>query len=62
MAENVISSGFNDSHFEFRVNQESQAFVSVIIGVLVVKNTGVDTKISSLSILEAESVISLTPM
>ena len=30
-----IFAGFNDSHFEFRVNQESGGFVGVIIGFLI---------------------------
>ena len=54
MAENVISVGFNGSHFEFLVNQESQGFLNVIIGFPIHKNMGVDTNITSLSVLEAE--------
>ena len=50
----MISTGFNESHFEFRVNQELYGFLSVIIGFLVQKNMGLETKILSLPILEAE--------
>ena len=49
---NVISVDFKDSHFEFRVNQESYAFFSVIIGLE--KNMGLEIEILSLSILDAE--------
>ena len=50
----MISAGFRDSHFVFRVNQESYGFFSVIIGFLIQKNMGLETKILSLSILDAE--------
>ena len=51
---NVISAGFEGSHFEFWVNQELQGLFSVIIGFLIPINMGLDTKILSLSILETE--------
>ena len=43
----MISTGFNESHFEFRVNQELYGFFSVIIGFIIQKNIGLKTKISS---------------
>jgi len=55
MADDAISAGFNDNHFEFRVNRGSDGFVSVITGFLTLKNMCVDTYISSLSVLEVES-------
>ena len=51
---NVISADFKDNHFEFRVNQESCGFFSVIIGFFIQKNNGFETKILFLSILDAE--------
>ena len=45
----MISTGFNESHFEFRVSQELYGFVSVIIGFIIQKNMGLETKILSLS-------------
>ena len=54
MAENMIFADFHGSHFEFRVYQESWGFLSVIIGYPILKIMGVDTNITSLSILEAE--------
>ena len=50
----MSSTGFKDSHFEFRVNQELCGFLSVIIGFLIQKNMGLETKILSLSILNAK--------
>ena len=49
-----MSAGFEGSHFEFRVNQESQGFFSIIIGFRIHINIVLDTKILSLSILETE--------
>ena len=40
----MISTGFNESHFEFRVNQESYGFISVIIGFIIQKNMGLKPK------------------
>ena len=51
---NVISVDFKESHFEFRVNQESYGFFGVIIGLFIQKNMDLETKILSLSILDAE--------
>ena len=51
---NMISTGFNESHFEFRVNQKLYEFFSVIIGFIIQKNIGLETKILSLSIPDAE--------
>ena len=51
---NVMSVYFKDSHFEFRVNQKSYGFFSVIIGFFIQKSMGLKTKILSLSILDAE--------
>ena len=51
---NMNYTGFNDSHFEFRVNQELYGFFSVIIGFIIQKNMGLETKILSLSIPNAE--------
>ena len=51
---NMISTGFNESHFEFRVNQELYGFFSVIIGFIIQKNMGLETKILSLSNPDAE--------
>ena len=45
---------FNESHFEFRVNQELYGLFSVIIGFLIQNNMGLETKILSLSIPDAE--------
>ena len=50
----MISTGFNESHFEFRVNQELYVFFSVIIGFIIQKNMGLKTKILSLSSPDAE--------
>ena len=50
----MISTGFNESHFEFRVNQELYGFYSVIIGFFIQKNMVSETKILSLSIPDAE--------
>ena len=50
----MISTGFNESHFEFRVNQELYGFFSVIIGFIIQKNMGLETKILSLSSPDAE--------
>ena len=36
----MISTGFNESNFEFRVNQELYGFFSVIIGFIIQKNMG----------------------
>ena len=54
MSFKVISVDFKDSHFEFRVNQESYGFLSVIIGFVIQKNMDLETEILSLSILDAE--------
>ena len=51
---NLISTDFNERHFEFRVNQELYGFASVIIGFIIQKNMGLETKILSLSIPDAE--------
>ena len=51
---NMISTGFNESHFEFRVNPELYGFFSVIIGFIIQTNMGLETKILSLSIPDAE--------
>ena len=51
---NATFDGFNGSHFELWVNQEPYGLFSDIIGILILTNIGVDTKISSLSGLEAE--------
>ena len=55
---NVISVDFKDSHFEFRVNQEvtksHMDFFSVIIGFFIQQKMGLETKLLSLSILDAE--------
>ena len=40
----MISTGFNESHFEFRVNQELYGFFGVIIGFIIQKNMGLETK------------------
>ena len=48
----MISTGFNESHFEFRVNQELYGFFSVIIGFIIQKNMGL--KILSLSSPDTE--------
>ena len=45
----MIYTGFNESHLEFRVNQELYGFFSVIIGLIIQKNMGLKTKILSLS-------------
>ena len=37
---NMNSTGFNESHFEFRVNQELYGFFSVIIGFIIQKKHG----------------------
>ena len=50
----MIFTGFNESHFEFRVNQESYGFFIVIIGFIIQKNMGLKTKILSLSSPDAE--------
>ena len=50
----MISIGFNKSHFEFRVNPELYGFFGVIIGFIIQKNMGLETKILSLSIPDAE--------
>ena len=50
----MISSGFNKSHFEFRVNPELHGFFGVIIGFIFQKKMGLETKILSLSIPDAE--------
>ena len=50
----MISTGFNESHFEFRVNQELYGFFSVSIGFIIQNSMGLETKILSLSILDAE--------
>ena len=51
---NMISTGFNESHFEFRVNQELYGFFGVIIAFIIQKNIDLETKILSLSIPDAE--------
>ena len=51
---NMMSTGSNESHFEFRVNQELYGFFSVIIGFIIQKNMGLETKMLSLSIPDAE--------
>ena len=51
---NVISVYFKDSQFEFRINQESYGFFSVIIGFFIQKNMGLETKILYPSILDVE--------
>ena len=50
----MISVDFEGSHFKFQVNQESSGFFSVVIGFLIHKNMGLDTKTLSLYILETE--------
>ena len=50
---NIILTGFNESHFEFRVNQELYGIFSAIIG-FIIGNMGFETKILSLSIPDAE--------
>ena len=50
----MISTGFNESHFEFRVNQDLYEFFSVISGFIIEKNMGLKTKILSLSSPDAE--------
>ena len=40
----MISAGFNESHFEFRVNQGLYGFFSVIIGFIIQKNMGLKPK------------------
>ena len=50
----VISVYFKDTHFEFRVNQESYGFFRVIMEFFIQKNMGLETKILSLSMLDAE--------
>ena len=45
---------FNDSHFEFSVNQQPDNLSRGTIDFFVPQNMGVDTNIMSLSILEAE--------
>ena len=47
---NMISTGFNESHFEFRVIQElyMYGFFSVIIGFVIQQNIGLKTKILSI--------------
>ena len=50
----MISTGFNESHFEFRVNQELYGCFSVIIGFIIQKNMGLKTKILSQSSPDAE--------
>ena len=52
--DHMIYTGFNESHFEFRVNQELYGFFSVIIGFIIQKNMGLKTKILSLSSPDAE--------
>ena len=50
----MISTGCNESHFEFRVNQELYGVFSVIIGFIIQKKMGLETKILSPSIPDAE--------
>ena len=50
----MISAGFNCSHFELLVNQEGIGIFSVVIGLCIQNNMGLETKILSLSILDAE--------
>ena len=50
----MIYTGFNESHFEFRVNQELYGCFSVIIGFIIQKNMGLKNKILSLSSPDAE--------
>ena len=50
----MISTGFSESHFEFRVNQELYGCFSVIIGFIIQKNMGLKIKILSLSSPDAE--------
>ena len=45
----MISTGFNESHFEFRVKQVLYGCVSVIIGFIIQINMGLKNKILSLS-------------
>ena len=54
MSFKVISVDFKDSHFEFRVNQQSYGFFSVLIGFFIQKNMDSETEILSISILDAE--------
>ena len=51
---NMNSTGFSERHFEFRVNQDLYGFFSVIIGFIIQKNMGLETKIGSLSIPDAD--------
>ena len=52
---NVISVYFNDNQFEFRVNQESYGFFSVLsLDSSPRKNMGLETTILSPSILDVE--------
>ena len=53
MTETVISVGVSCNHFEFRVNQQTKKFYIVIIGFLIQQNMALETKILSLSILDA---------
>ena len=55
----MISTGFNESHFEFRVNQELYGFFSVIIGFIIQKNMGLKTKILSLSSPDTEYLVQM---
>ena len=50
----MISTRFNEGHFEFRVNQELYGFFSVIIGFIIQKNMGLKPKILSLLCQDAE--------
>ena len=54
MQKNSTLNWYNGSHVEFRAIQQLYQIKSIFIGFLMVKNMGIDTKIISLSILEAE--------
>ena len=42
---NVIADGFNGSHFEFQVNQESEGYFNLIIGFLIHKNMDLEVEL-----------------
>ena len=54
MQKNSILNWYNGNHVEFRAIQQMYQIKSIFIGFLMVENMGIDTKIISLSILEAE--------
>ena len=54
MTETVTSVGVSCNHFEFQVNQQTKKFYIVIIGFLIQQNMALESKILSLSILDAK--------